>query len=48
MTYYTTCPRCGANLDPDEKCDCEQEDNEDETTAIGGAGPHAGADRRGT
>lgn len=23
--YYRTCPRCGANLDPDEKCDCMNE-----------------------
>lgn len=22
MAYYKTCPLCGANLDPDEKCDC--------------------------
>jgi len=22
-TYYWTCPYCGANLDPNEKCDCE-------------------------
>lgn len=21
-TYYVTCPLCGANLDPNEKCDC--------------------------
>lgn len=21
-TYYHTCPACGANLDPDERCDC--------------------------
>lgn len=21
-TYYYTCPYCGANLDPGEKCDC--------------------------
>ncbi len=20
--YYHTCPECGANLDPGEKCDC--------------------------
>ena len=20
--YYRTCPDCGANLDPGEKCDC--------------------------
>lgn len=23
--YYWTCSRCGANLDPNEKCDCEEE-----------------------
>lgn len=22
-TIYRTCPRCGANLDPNESCDCE-------------------------
>lgn len=22
-TYYHTCPVCGANLDPGERCDCE-------------------------
>lgn len=21
-TYCHTCPACGANLDPDERCDC--------------------------
>ena len=26
---YRTCPYCGANLDPDEKCDCREEDEED-------------------
>ena len=25
MAYYYTCPNCGANLDPNEKCDCENE-----------------------
>lgn len=24
MSYYTTCPRCGAHLDPGETCDCLQ------------------------
>lgn len=24
MPYYHTCPLCGANLDPGEKCDCTQ------------------------
>ena len=23
MAYYHTCPDCGANLDPGEKCDCQ-------------------------
>ena len=33
MPYYRTCPDCGANLDPDEPCDCtrvntaEEEEN---------------------
>ncbi|PXV85123.1 hypothetical protein C8E03_11947 [Lachnotalea glycerini] len=22
--YYVTCLNCGANLDPDEKCDCKE------------------------
>lgn len=27
MSYFWTCPYCGANLDPGEHCDClEQED----------------------
>lgn len=24
-TYYHTCPLCGANLDPNETCDCQSE-----------------------
>lgn len=31
---YRTCPYCGANLDPDEKCDCREEEDEDSATAI--------------
>lgn len=23
MAFFRTCPRCGANLDPGEQCDCE-------------------------
>lgn len=23
MSYYITCPDCGCNLDPGEKCDCK-------------------------
>lgn len=25
MAYYSTCPHCGANLDPGEPCDCREE-----------------------
>ena len=25
MSYYTTCSKCGANLDPGEKCTCTTE-----------------------
>jgi predicted amidophosphoribosyltransferase len=25
--YYTTCPDCGAHLDPDEVCECQSEEN---------------------
>ena len=24
-TFFWTCPECGANLDPGEKCDCWKE-----------------------
>lgn len=29
-TYFSQCERCGANLDPGEKCDCEEERDDDE------------------
>ena len=25
MGYYRTCPWCGSNLDPAERCECRQE-----------------------
>lgn len=25
MSYYNTCKICGANLDPGEPCDCQEE-----------------------
>ena len=25
MSYYKTCPHCGANIDAGERCDCEHE-----------------------
>lgn len=23
--FYKVCPHCGSNLDPNERCDCQQE-----------------------
>lgn len=28
MTYYNVCPYCGNNLDPGEKCDCREHEEE--------------------
>ena len=28
MPYYRTCPYCGANLDPGERCDCQDKQEE--------------------
>ena len=28
MAYYRTCPYCGCNLDPGERCDCRTEEKE--------------------
>lgn len=25
MSYFKTCPRCGAHLDPGERCSCRNE-----------------------
>ena len=33
--YYHTCPICGANLDPGERCDCEKEKEENERQTAG-------------
>lgn len=30
MPYYNICPHCGSHLDPGERCDCKQEDDEQE------------------
>lgn len=37
-TYYWTCPHCGANLDPGEKCDCQESENEKSCRRGGGPG----------
>lgn len=36
MAYFNECPRCGATLDPGEKCDCEEiaKEKEDEIKAM--------------
>lgn len=26
MSYYRACPKCGANLDPGEVCDCQNKE----------------------
>jgi hypothetical protein len=31
-TYYHTCPLCGANLDPDESCDCQNDNTDSNVT----------------
>ena len=33
MSYYRTCPRCGAHLDPGEACDCQINDVKDPADA---------------
>lgn len=30
MTYYYTCPDCGAHLDPGEHCDCQKEGHDEQ------------------
>lgn len=32
--YYHTCPYCGANLDPEEKCDCREENKNDDQSDV--------------
>lgn len=34
--FYNTCPKCGANLDPGEKCTCEDEEKEEKGTGTAG------------
>ena len=31
MSYYRTCPYCGAHLDSGERCDCQEEQNRNKT-----------------
>ena len=32
MAFYKTCERCGATLDPDEKCDCIKKESDRKTS----------------
>lgn len=38
MSYYKTCPHCGAHLDPGETCDCR----DNEKTALDAANIQSG------
>ena len=37
MAQYITCPDCGANLDPEEKCDCTLNKDYSKLNSIGQA-----------
>lgn len=34
MAMFDVCPKCGANLDPGEKCDCQKEKASSEMTPL--------------
>ena len=36
MKYYRSCPYCGANLDPGERCDCRDEKTAADAANING------------
>lgn len=38
MSYYHTCPLCGAHLDPGEACDCRKEKASARASNAGGGG----------
>lgn len=38
MSYYRTCPACGANLDPCEPCDCKEKAASEAGTSESGKG----------
>ena len=35
MALYRTCPDCGANLDPEELCDCQMQGTKENCVAAG-------------
>lgn len=34
MAFYNQCERCGANLDPGEQCDCNDNCNDNERKTV--------------
>ena len=38
MSYYRTCPHCGAHLDPGEVCDCRNKEKAPASAANTGEG----------
>ncbi len=36
MSFYHTCPYCGSNLDPAERCDCDNNDKQKHSSDEGG------------
>ena len=38
MSYYRPCPLCGANLDPNEICDCIEKAAPGAETSVSGKG----------
>lgn len=34
MAMFDVCPKCGANLDPGERCDCQKEKASSEMTPL--------------
>lgn len=34
MAFFNTCPKCGANLDPGEKCDCDEINHKHESICL--------------
>lgn len=40
MSYYRTCPGCGAHLDPGERCDCRARETADSAANAGGDHTH--------
>ena len=40
MSYYKTCPNCGAHLDPGEHCECQENTTPSAANTEGGKVEH--------